>query len=680
MKYLSLFSGIEAATQAWHPLGWEPVAFSEIEDFPNAVLEHHYPDVPNLGDVTKITENKIKKLGQIDLVVFGSPCQDLSVAGKRKGLDGERSGLFTNAIKIIKWARKHCGCRYALWKNVPGAFSSNGGKDFGEVIKLLSGSEFRQEKYQTAGVAIGKEGLVEWRTLDAQHFGVPQRRRRIFALADFGEWESRGPILFERESLFGDLAESRETRKETTTDVRGCLASGSDTPRVAGTLDTECGGSKLTHQSVANGHIITHPQDSTSGTLTARMMNALGVRDVEEGAVMPVTVWQPNLSAPLSARDYKGPGTDGINEETTNNMVVYENHPQDSRVKEMGETCQTVSSHWGTGGGSVPFVQKNYTEVTTEVEVRKYDVDVPKLQELLKSHRTMTMSQIAESLNIKQTTVEHWFRTDSCFSIPDPEHWLPLKKLLNITDDSLDESIMTFITKDNVYDKTNRIYDDSSQSPTLTHANTGKDVFALSKEPLPFDTTSVTSPTNGSNPKYGDPCHTLGSQQHPPAIALQGGGETSQNSQGSGWNEDVSFTLNSVDKHAVAFSSNMSMPDARTDGKTPTLKVGSGGTGNPPAVAYGVAPSLTTNDPSRSPQASEVTQQIASVFQASMQVRRLTPKECERLQGFPDDYTKIPYRKKDADDCPDGPRYKALGNSMAVPVMRWIGERINQAD
>ena len=490
MKYLSLFSGIEAATQAWHPLGWEPVAFSEIENFPNAVLEHHYPDVPNLGDVTKITENKITKLGQIDLVVFGSPCQDLSVAGKRKGLDGERSGLFTNAIKIIKWARKHCGCRYALWENVPGAFSSNGGKDFGEVIKLLSGSEFRQEKYQTAGVVIGKEGLVEWRTLDAQHFGVPQRRRRIFALADFGNWESRGPVLFERESVFGDFATSGETREETPTDARGCLASGST---VTGAILANCG----EKQWAGN-------QEAFSGQFH---------------------VVQPNLSAPLSARDYKGPGTEGIN-----------------------------------------------------------------------------------------------------------------------------------------------------------------------GEPLPFDTTSITSPTNGNNPKYGDPCHTLQSQQHPPAIALQGGGETSQNSQGSGWNEDVSFTLNSVDKHAVAFTQNDGGRDA-TENTAPTLR--SGGDGGIPqsAVAYSVMPMNSGKD--YKARETDVAQPIMAGGpvggnqggdyivdqpQTSMQVRRLTPKECERLQGFPDDYTKIPYRKKDAADCPDGPRYKALGNSMAVPVMRWIGERINQAD
>ena len=143
MRYLSLFSGIEAVSNAWHDFG-TPVGFSEIEPFPCAVLAHHYPDIPNLGDVTQITEDQIKALGAIDIVVFGSPCQDLSVAGKRKGLinaDGNitRSGLFFNAINIAQWARKHCGCRFALWENVPGAFSSNKGADFAQVVSLMAG-------------------------------------------------------------------------------------------------------------------------------------------------------------------------------------------------------------------------------------------------------------------------------------------------------------------------------------------------------------------------------------------------------------------------------------------------------------------------------------------------------------------------------------------------------------
>ena len=221
---------------AWHDLGWEPVAFSEIEPFPCAVLAHHYPDIPNLGDVTKITEEQIKELGPIDLVVFGSPCQDLSVAGARKGFkdaDGSdtRSGLFTTAIRIIRWARKHNGCRFALWENVPGAFSSpkgNKGADFAQVVGLMAGLRdvaIPKNGWGTEGAAVGDNGMLEWACLDAQWFGLAQRRKRVFAIVDFGDWVSRPPILLERHSLRGNTPPSREAGQEVTHDVALCLTS-----------------------------------------------------------------------------------------------------------------------------------------------------------------------------------------------------------------------------------------------------------------------------------------------------------------------------------------------------------------------------------------------------------------------------------------------------------------------
>lgn len=206
MRYLSLFSGIEACSVAWAPLGWECVAVAEIEPWPSRTLAHHYPDVPNLGDVTKVTEEQIAALGRIDVVVFGSPCQDLSVAGKRKGLDGARSGLFFTAMQIVGWARQWCDCRFALWENVPGAFSSNRGRDFAAVVDAMAGLEgtgVPPKGWGTEGCALGAEAMVEWSTLDAQWFGVAQRRRRVFAIADFGDWRNRPPILLEPEGLRG---------------------------------------------------------------------------------------------------------------------------------------------------------------------------------------------------------------------------------------------------------------------------------------------------------------------------------------------------------------------------------------------------------------------------------------------------------------------------------------------
>lgn len=229
IRYLSLFSGIEAATVAWAPLGWVCVGVAEIENFPCAVLAHHYPSVPNLGDITKITEANIAALGRIDVMVFGSPCQDMSVAGKRKGMlnaDGTvtRSGLFFAAFNIFQWARKHGGCRFALWENVPGAYSSSQGRDFASVVELLAGLDdvaVPVNGWGTEGCALGDNGLLEWACLDAQWFGVAQRRRRVFAVLDTGDWSSRAPILLERQSMRGDFAPRRETGQ----DVAGTITS-----------------------------------------------------------------------------------------------------------------------------------------------------------------------------------------------------------------------------------------------------------------------------------------------------------------------------------------------------------------------------------------------------------------------------------------------------------------------
>lgn len=216
MKYISLFSGIEAATVAWHKLGWEPVAFAEIEPFPCSVLEHHYPEVPNLGSVTDISDEQIKALGHIDIVVGGSPCQDLSVAGKRGGLAGERSGLFHEQLRIFNAARKFCGARWLVWENVTGAFSSNRGRDFAVVVGALAGCDLDvpEKGWGTEGVALGNNGLVEWCVLDAQWFGLAQRRRRVFAVLDTGNWQRRQPVLFEPEGLHSATPPCRSEGQE----------------------------------------------------------------------------------------------------------------------------------------------------------------------------------------------------------------------------------------------------------------------------------------------------------------------------------------------------------------------------------------------------------------------------------------------------------------------------------
>ena len=191
LRYLSVCSGIEAATVAWHPLGWEPVAFSEIEKFPSAVLQHHYPDVPNYGDMTK---HKEWPHADVDILVGGTPCQSFSVAGLRKGLDDPRGNLALTYLAIAAQYRP----RWLVWENVPGVLSSNRGRDFGSFLG-----------------ALGQLGYgFAYRVLDAQYFGVAQRRRRVFVVAHLGDWRRAAAVLFERESLSGHPAPSREARKD----------------------------------------------------------------------------------------------------------------------------------------------------------------------------------------------------------------------------------------------------------------------------------------------------------------------------------------------------------------------------------------------------------------------------------------------------------------------------------
>ncbi len=180
--------------------------------------------LPNLGDVSQATAEDVRALGWLDVVIGGSPCQDLSVAGKRAGLLGARSGLFHDQLRIFDAARHFCSARWLVWENVPGAFSSNKGRDFAVVVGALAGSELTvpADGWSNEGVALGDNGLVEWSVLDAQWFGVAQRRRRVFAVLDTGDWAGRPPVLLERDSLRGHSAPSREARQS----VAGSLAGG----------------------------------------------------------------------------------------------------------------------------------------------------------------------------------------------------------------------------------------------------------------------------------------------------------------------------------------------------------------------------------------------------------------------------------------------------------------------
>lgn len=282
MRYVSLFSGIEAASVAWRPLGWEPVAFSEIDAFPSAVLATRYPRVPNLGDITKIDWNQHADCLTADLVVGGSPCQSFSIAGRREGLEGA-SGLMWEYVRAVQAIRP----RWLVWENVPGALSSSHGEDFRCLLESLDGLGY---------------GLA-WRVLDAQYFGVAQRRRRVFLVGSLGDQRSC-EVLFEPESLRWNHPTSRSKRK--------ALA------RAAG------GGA--------------HGADANTGCLTPWDSQSRRVYD-HDGC------WPT-----LDTRERSG--GDG-------RAVALDFYPTAARLRYADEdVCQTLTARMGTGGNQVPLVQE----------------------------------------------------------------------------------------------------------------------------------------------------------------------------------------------------------------------------------------------------------------------------------------------------------------------------------
>lgn len=270
MRFLSVCSGIEAASTAWAPLGWKALAFSEIEPFPCSVLAHHYPDTPNWGDMTKYKDWPDVS---IDLLCGGTPCQSFSVAGLRAGLADPRGNLMLTFGAIAAKYRP----QWLVWENVPGVLSSNGGRDFGSFLGMLG-----QLGYGFA-----------YRVLDAQYFGVAQRRRRVFVIGCLGDWHSAAAVLFERHSLHGHPAPSRQAGKAAPTIPSRSTAGGG-----LGT-DFDCDGGLI---------------PSVSSTLLAQGNKTGG--DRPPGTTVDtcdtlIPVPHVAISPALKARDHKGPSSDG---------------------------------------------------------------------------------------------------------------------------------------------------------------------------------------------------------------------------------------------------------------------------------------------------------------------------------------------------------------------------------
>ena len=334
----SLFDGSGGFPLGGLLSGITPVWASEVEPFAIRVTTKRLPQMKHFGDVSKLSG---AELPPVDIITFGSPCQDMSVAGKRAGLDGERSGLFHEAVRIIKEMRNKTNGkypRYIVWENVPGAFSSNGGADFRSVleeicrIKISEADVPQPDKWANAGQILAEDLSVAWRVLDAQYWGVPQRRKRIYLVADLAGL--RAPdILFKSEGLSGYSAQSIGAWQRT-----ACR--------------TEEGAGET-----GNGvNYCINTQGNSGVGITEEMTLALVAQDHgNHPAVLQAAGFCTEHSARARSIGYEEEVSPTLRAGTTP-AAVYENHAQDTRYNEMGDVCQTLTSRLGTGGNNQPLV------------------------------------------------------------------------------------------------------------------------------------------------------------------------------------------------------------------------------------------------------------------------------------------------------------------------------------
>ena len=563
----SLFDGTGGFPLGGLISGITPLWASEIEPFPIRVTTKRLPQVEHYGDVSTLDG---AKLPPVDIITFGSPCQDMSIAGKREGLGGSRSNLFYQAVRIVKEMRCKTDGRYprfVVWENVPGAFSSNKGKDFKavleEICKVKDPCVYVPEsaKWQNAGEILGDGFSVAWRVFDAQFWGVPQRRKRIYLVADFAGG-CAGKILFESEGVSGYTPQGFKS-------WQGAAANLKEGAGTAGRLClNDQGGNRMdvtedvTCTLRAESH---HPPCvmESAGFCTEHSAKARGIGYEEETA--------PTLRAG-----------------TVPAAVMFENHSQDTRYRGPLETAPTVSSTYGTGGNNQPFV-----------------VERPKCYDVrFTSEGTKNARQNCYETETARTI-------DTGGNAPD-------------SNQGGVAVVYGICSKD-------------SNSMKSDNPHSGFYEAEMARTP----------DANGGNPS----CNQGGMA----VVALQGsmiGRKDENGPQGSGINEDVSFTLNATDKHAVVYAIdretfNCGQNFARnlgikTDGVNPTLNAQ-----GPSAVAHPVY--CTSKNSHHTIAEKELANTLVAtdykdppcvakeeITEPHYIVRRLTPTECARLQGFPD--------------------------------------------
>lgn len=541
--------------------GITPVWASEIEPFPIRVTTKRFPEMKHLGDISKLNGAEIEP---VDIITFGSPCTDLSIAGRRAGLDGKQSSLFHEAIRVIREMRcKTNGQypRYIVWENVPGAFSSAKGEDFRcvleEIVKTADEANTvpmpEKGKWLYAGEIMGDDFSVAWRTFDAQFWGVPQRRRRIYLVADFGG-HTAGQILFESEGLFGNTPPGKKPWKRTAEDTgRGTHSTVSFEPGAVSRLGAK-------------------PSKNISGTIRAQM---------------------------------------GDNQ----TCVAIENHPNDSRVKiDASGKVQTITSRAGTGGGNVPMVMRKEEVHPKTLKIRCGCSGGGK-GPIIQEDKSATLSCNNDQTLFQPTVFGISAKDSNAMKSDNPNS--------------------------GIYEaETSRTIDANGGNPGCNQGGMavvcvdqggGKSYCNISEEVSP-----MLSCTHGGEP----------------TVCVQGsmiGRDDKNGPNGSGVKNDVSFTLNTVDKHAVAYGIDRA---AFNQGKNALYNFAVEETLEPTIVAKGpgavAAPTYCSSKASFFSIAEEekantlvatdykdppVINECSDVKYA---VRRLTPLECCRLQGFPD--------------------------------------------
>jgi DNA (cytosine-5)-methyltransferase 1 len=729
MKYISICSGIEAATVAWHGFGWTPLAFSEIEAFPSAVLASRWPQVPNLGDMTKFAEWPEDILAECDLLVGGPPCQAFSVAGLRKSLDDDRGNItlaYVRLLNHIDEVRKRHGRppAIALYENVPGLLSTKDNA-FGCLIGALAGCDEAPEtetgKWPKAGYVCGETRRVGYRILDAQFFGVAQRRRRVFLVAvprelvaGLGDRACPSEILSLRESVRGNPPSRSKAGQGAATGTEGRPRGGGEPCYLDRAMFNQGVNAQyepqITQDGVAGSMVARGPAavgigGQCAGTLDSHYFKGCGSAAFGEREVVATVV--PEVANPLTHRMHKGMNT-----------TVDEGQAPIVTTGGVFEEAHAVGFNWQNGGGygkandglgiteegTGPLQRCNtpavaFTQNQRE-EVRILDVASACSAEP-GSHQQTYIAQQAVAFSDSAAANSHGI----AYMV---EGTPPLRGgqggnvIPAVAYGPRGDAGREGVAKTPSADAEGRVrlrnpsFNPLEElSPTMDASQPHAVAYVKatnphSKEEAPrYEEAAVSACLNGWDERHDPPKHMVAFAQNQLGEVM---GMVNTNQNASGRNTPMVMHEGGSDP-AVAFANRtrdgIKVPEIMKDGVVPALtNPGGGGRADAvnvclPAPAGFPDPAYAISDGAQgkggvfgSGRDSQDTFVAEPTPRSSMQVRRLTPSECEFLQGFPAGHTDIIFRKKPA---ADGPRYRALGNSMAVPCMFWLGYRIREA-